>query len=116
MPLCQLQRVYDWRLVPAFPRNDAGQTYGSCADVLPAKYPDLVAVIGRGAGDELVEGYVLAAELREASGDNVRNPEEAIAWMRAQEHRPPATLAVYARDGTTVIGSFTLSKAHARAY
>ena len=80
--------------MPAFPKNDAGQTYGSCADVLPAQYPDLVAVIGRGPGDDLIEGYVLASELREASGENVRNPEEALAWMRAQEHRPAATLVV----------------------
>ena len=101
--------------MPAFPKNDAGQTYGSCADVLPAEYPDLVAVIGRGPGNDLIAGYVLASELREASGDNVRNPEEALAWMRAQEHRPPATLVVYARDGTTAIGSFTLSKAQTRA-
>jgi hypothetical protein len=79
--------------------------------VLPAEYPDLVAVIGRGPGDERIEGYVLATELREASGENVRNPEEAIAWIRAQEHRAPARLVVYSQDRTTVVGSFTLSKA-----
>jgi hypothetical protein len=96
--------------VPAFPTNDAGQTFGSCADVLPSDYPDLVAVIGQASDGQRVTGYVLATELREAEGGNVRNPEEAIAWMRAQEQRPPTRLSVYSRDGTTVLGSFTQDK------
>lgn len=82
-----------------FPRNDAGQTYGSNMGATSSETtPDLIsAYVTNGE-----MGYVLRVDLRDPNPPH--DPEEAIA----SNIRPARTIPVYAVDGKTQIGVFVL--------
>jgi len=83
-----------------YPTNASGQTYGCALGTNTP--PDLV----RTYADNGEVGYVLASQLIAASGGNVQNPQEALAWDAiANQSR---VIPVYSENGTTVIGSFTI--------
>ncbi len=94
---------------PTYPRNGDGLTYGSAADATsPANEPDLILVVM----DDGNEGYVKKVELDEANGAaavaTFKSPEEALTWQEACRNAPAPVVPVYAVDGRTVIGTFTL--------
>lgn len=91
--------------------NASGETYGSSADATRSTEPDLIAAIGVGPNGVRVTGYVRASELQAATGGNVHTPQEAANWMRSLAHRAAVHLPLLARDGTTVIGTFTIPAA-----
>lgn len=66
--------------------------------------PDLVAV----TGDHGRTGYVDSAVLMD-DGHEVTNPQEALEYMRKQARSGPTELPVYAKDGVTVVDTFTMS-------
>lgn len=81
--------------------NANGQTYGSA---LGATTPP---VLVRTYADSGAVGYVYFAQLFSASGGDVQTPQEALAWdARANQS---ISIPVYEVDGTTVIGTFTIS-------
>jgi hypothetical protein len=84
---------------PDYPRNAAGQTYGSAAEAgSPDQVPDLILVsLGQGR-----RGYVKKAEL---DPPDFTNPEDAVEWSRQNEGKPPRVITVYESDGTTAIGT-----------
>ena len=85
-----------------FPRNDAGQTYGSQMGATSSETtPDLISTYA--TNGEL--GYVLRVDLRDP--DPPRNPQEAIA----SNNRPARTIPVYTVDGKTKIGVFVMKPA-----
>lgn len=51
-------------------------------------------------------GYVYEAELSEAEGDYVSNPDEAIAYMKSKDKKTHKSINVYKKDGVTKIGVF----------
>jgi hypothetical protein len=91
--------------------NQSGQTYGSSATgVCPAQAPDLIMAVGRSSSaNSPVEGYVLKSQLEAASGSGVNSPRAAVAWTRIHAGKQ-TTIPLYARDGETVIGQFTLGQ------
>ena len=99
-----------------YPTNPAGESYGSSAGVVPSQAPDLIEAIGKPtSGSGHVMGYLRKSELEAASGGNIRfkTPQEAAAW---QQSRPTSlTIPLYARNGTTIIGSFTVGEQGAGA-
>jgi hypothetical protein len=93
---------------PRFPTNAAGETYGSASGLLPSQEPDLVAVTGQplhGLGH--ISGYVRETQLNADSCGNVKTPRAAVRCTRTDRHLNRA-IPVYKRDGTTIIGSFTV--------
>ena len=70
---------------------------GIISDSGDERIPDLIKAVG----DAGTEGYVRNADLQ---GPQPSNPEEAVK-MSGQER----TIPLYAADGTTVIGTYTLS-------
>ncbi|MFK0003084.1 hypothetical protein [Paenarthrobacter sp. NPDC090522] len=93
---------------PEYPKNAAGNTYGSVVDsVSPETEPDLIAAVTADG----TKGYVSKAELDVANGTSAsrhfRTPEDAITWMET-EGRADRSIPVYEADGTTVIGEFTV--------
>lgn len=91
-----------------YPTNQDAQTYGSSAGVCPSQEPDLIKAVGPSTGGQgPVEGYVLRSQLAKASGDDVNSPQAAVAWTKAHAGKG-TTIPLYARDGTTVIGKFTI--------
>jgi hypothetical protein len=94
-----------------FPQNATGLTYGSSLGALnETGVPDLVLVIATNGK----QGYVYKSALNAADGSNVSTLQEAAAWDAAGAN-VSHTIAVYAEDGTTVIGSFTISPASSGA-
>jgi hypothetical protein len=102
----------------AYPRNGAGQTYGSAARALsPGEEPELVAAIGLDG----TRGYVYRQDL---AGEMPRSPEEALAAQRLNELRMAGaapgtpvvlrTIPLYDVDGKTVIGEFRIVNAKPR--
>lgn len=98
---------------PLYPKNARGQTYGTNAptEVITASNagraqamnlnnPALVLVVATNGKT----GYAYARQL---NGPMPKNPQQAIA-MNAQ---PPRTIPVYAKNGTTVIGTFVVGGA-----
>lgn len=86
-------RAITARTSPAYGMNSKGQTYGpGCYEFVP----DLIKAIGVGG----VKGYVLNAEL--LSTGMKTSPNDVILNV-------PATIPLYAEDGTTVIGQFAFS-------
>ena len=88
-------------IVPSFPTNETGQTYGSslyCTS--PETEPDLVKALGVDG----TEGYALNKDL---NGEEPKTPEEALA---IQAKLPPEgrVIPLYAKDGKTVIGEFRI--------
>lgn len=94
---------------PTYLHNRAGQSYGSAAQAASrAQFPDLIAVIGTNH----VAGYVLKSELQAASGGDVSSPAQAIAWDNNGAFVAHA-IPVYAVNGTTQVGTFTIEPASA---
>ncbi len=92
----------DGPAAPVFPRNDAGLTYGSELDAqTPDQAPDLIAAIATNGR----EGYVRRADLYPQLPTS---PEEALKAQEAGE-TGARTIAVYALDGTTVVGDFEVT-------
>lgn len=86
---------------PVFPQNARGMTYGSSLDAIsPETEPDLILATGNNGR----LGYVRATDVTPVSP---ATPEEAIA----QNGAPARTVPLYARDGVTVIDSFTMTAA-----
>jgi len=94
-----------------FPQNATGLTYGSELGALnEAGVPNLILVIATNGK----QGYVYKSALDAADGSNVSTLEGAAAWD-ATGATVSHTIAVYAEDGTTVIGAFTISPASSGA-
>ncbi|WP_415855227.1 hypothetical protein [Sinomonas sp. G460-2] len=88
-----------------FPKNARGETYGSGAVSKAGDEPDLIAAI---ADDNRTRGYVRKTDM--ASRAQPKNPEEVRARAvsgktgRVGDKEVP----LYAQDGVTVVGSFTV--------
>lgn len=90
-----------------YPTNGQGQTYGSAAGGAPA--PDLVEAIGAGPNGGHVTGYVLNSQLDAVSGSpcEFSSPQAAVTFAQAHAGKV-TTIPLYAKDGTTVVGQFTI--------
>ncbi len=93
---------------PKYSTNAEGETYGSALDaVSPGTEPDLIQAVA--SNGEV--GYVRKTELDEANGTaaaaGFKSPAEALAWQQSIGSTDQ-TISVYAKDGTTVIGTFTV--------
>ncbi|HAM80162.1 hypothetical protein [Ornithinibacillus bavariensis] len=95
-----------------FPKNQAGQTYGSAAMAKsPQEEPDLIVAIGVNGE----EGYVYREDL---DGEMPSTPEEALAIQKQTEKKMALvaagtpvvvrTIPLYDVDGVTVIGEFDI--------
>ncbi|MGV8967782.1 MAG: peptidase M56 family protein [Cellulomonas sp.] len=89
-----VRRPTDWAT------NDSGETYGAAND---RGAPDLVAVIATDG----TPGYAFESDLAAAEGPNFTSPEQALAWQEAHQGES-MTVPVYASDGKTVIGEFSV--------
>lgn len=98
-----LRAGYVEQTTTAWGVNAHGQTYGV---INSHGTPDLVAV-----DNGQVAGYVKARDMACASGGDVANPAQAVAWDQASAHRD-ISIPVYQSDGTTAIGTFTVGSAH----
>jgi hypothetical protein len=88
---------------PEYPTNGSGMTYGSLSDaVSPQTEPDLVAAVG----DNGEEGYVKSSDIAPTIP---LNPEAAVRAQNSDEYRKSKKVPLYAVDGSTVIGTFTLT-------
>jgi len=90
----------------AWPTNERGQTYGSAdgrvenpADGTVVE-PDLTLVLG----NDGVVGYVLSTDLNPVFA----NPDEVAAWLLEHPVTEDRDIPLYDKDGTTVIGTFTI--------
>jgi hypothetical protein len=100
----------------AFPSNSNGQTYGSAGHlppglITPGEEPDLILAIGTPlSGTGHVTGYILRSQLDADTGMDVTNPAQAVAWTEAHtgSNATPVSIPLYAQDGSTVIGTFTI--------
>ncbi|MDA2804752.1 hypothetical protein [Nocardiopsis suaedae] len=91
------------RPAPSYATNAQGQTYGSALEArTPQEEPDLIEAYG----DDGTLGYVKADDLK--GPDQTR--EEVLEHIDAQERDaiPDVRIPLYERDGTTVIGTFTI--------
>jgi hypothetical protein len=94
------------RVVPNYPTNDSGLTYGSVELAnSPQDEPDLILVETQTG----LTGYVKKAELNRATGGNVSNPQEALAWQARVDIGLPSFIPVYAQDGVTIVGEFEIA-------
>jgi len=75
-----------------------GETYGASKE--DGRTPDLIAVMGTAPDGSQVQGYARWAELE---GPMPANPWEAASWEPVARDVP-----VYAPDGVTQIGVFTV--------
>lgn len=95
---------------PGFEKNSNGQTLGSALDASsPSDEPDLIAAEASNGQ----RGYVKKSELDQATGATIASPDEALVYQQAIDRaiaagRTVATIAVYAKDGLTVIGTFEI--------
>jgi hypothetical protein len=92
-----------------FATNANGETYGSSANTTPADEPDLISASGKNAAGNIVYGYVRKTDLDSASGANVTTPAQAAAYDAWSRTAGPIRIPLYAVNGTTVIGSFTIT-------
>jgi hypothetical protein len=98
----------------SYPTNADGQTYGSAAGAQAgpaAQEPDLISATGAGlSGGGVVTGYVLKSQLDASTGADVTTPAQAAAWAGAHTgtNATASSIPIYAEDGTTVIGTFTI--------
>lgn len=93
------------KVAPAhvFAKNAMGLTYGSELDARsPAEAPDLIAAIATNG----VQGYVRKTELRPALPANPQAAERSNAQASTARRIP-----VFAVDGRTVVGFFTVQAA-----
>lgn len=84
--------------------NERGQTYGVINE---NGNPDLIAVTADDGG----QGYVRRSDLEDADGTTAQRtfttPEDALEWQK-QNEGITHTIPVYAADGTTRLGGFTV--------
>lgn len=82
--------------------NAKGETYGVPKDLNGT--PDLQeAPLSAG----IPGGYLTTKQINCASGGDVSNPTQAIAWDKFSQHTN-TVIPVYKSDGTTVIGSYVV--------
>ncbi len=86
-----------------YPTNANGQTYGSAVGASLSNPPDLILTY---ASNGQI-GYVYSSQLSASSGANVTTPSEAVAWDAIRNRIQ--VIPVYAVDGTTVIGNFSIT-------
>jgi hypothetical protein len=96
---------------PEWPVNAAGQTYGNGALAASAdEYPDLITATATNGQ----RGYVVNADLNEASGESVlargASPDSISAWVEGAAG-VDRTIPVYDSDTTTVLGEFLIPAA-----
>lgn len=95
---------------PSYEVNANGETFGSLAEATsPETEPDLIQAIANNGQ----YGYVKKAELDDANGttaaESFRSPADAVAWQEQAIARGDVLIPVYAEDGVTVIGDFTVA-------
>ena len=101
--------------------NASGQTFGGVSQTAAHEDPDLIRVeytpltkVAQTARTEadLPAGYVSRDLLDDVTGANVQTPEEALLWQEQQEADGWTTksIPVVAEDGTTVLGTFEISR------
>lgn len=96
-------------VVPEYPTNAAGQTYGQLRDDVAADdAPDLILVRATNGR----HGHVLRATLDAVTGADVSSPGEAVAWERQQEAAGPGSvlIPVFESDGVTQVGVFEVNR------
>ena len=91
--------------------NADGQTFGVMGST--EGEPDLVSVVGIAPDGTAVEGYALATQLNATSPDHEglpSSPEEALQWQEetAEKYPDGGKIPVYASDGITQIGAFSI--------
>lgn len=89
-----------------YPKDAKGLTYGSAVQAnSPANEPDLIQVYATNGKT----GYVYRTQLEPQSDPT--SPAQAVAEQNARAAHAAVikTIPVYASDGTTVIGSFSMS-------
>jgi len=98
----KLRAEYVKTVATPFGVNAKGETYGVPEDLNGT--PDLQeAPLSAGVPG----GYLTTRQLDCASGGDVANPTQAIAWDKFSEHTN-TVIPVYKSDGTTVIGSYVV--------
>jgi hypothetical protein len=98
------------RHTPAYPKNAAGQTYGSAADAAsPDEEPDLILVMAADGST----GYVLKADLDRIGLSSATNAQQGATWNKDLAARKASgkgiSAPMYQVDGKTVVGQFTLA-------
>ena len=98
----KLRAEYVKTVATPFGVNAKGETYGVSEDLNGT--PDLQeAPLSAG----IPGGYLTTKQLTCASGGDVSNPTQAIAWDKFSQHTN-TVIPVYKSDGTTVIGSYVV--------
>lgn len=96
-------------IAPAYPTNEAGQTYGAEDDNVSFEdRPDLILVQATNGR----QGYVLRETLDEVTGANVSSPQEALEWQRRQDEAgwDRLVIPVFLSDGVIQIGVFEVGR------
>lgn len=89
-----------------FEVNENGQTFGSSMDASSAENePDLILAYGLDSDGKMVMGYVTKLDLM---GPPNLTVDEAIA-LQEKQGSGDRQIPLYAEDGKTVIGTFTLT-------
>lgn len=92
------------RVEAGYPRNSKGETYGPNVPEVYGSSPDLEAAFGSNGE----EGYIRQSDM---PGANVKNPEEALAYMEWLKTQPPTIpIPLYDCEGN-VIGQFSAGNA-----
>jgi len=92
--------------VPEYDENARGQSYGSALEAIsPETEPDLIQAL---ADDKTTEGFVKKSDLDYLP--DFDSPSEALAWQ-AEQAGKSRVIPVYDVDGTTKIGTFTITPA-----
>jgi hypothetical protein len=98
----KLRAEYVKTVATPFGVNAKGETYGVPEDLNGT--PDLQeAPLSAGVPG----GYLTTKQLDCASGGDVSNPTQAVAWNTFRQHTN-TVIPVYKSDGTTVIGSYVV--------
>ena len=98
----RLRAEYVKTVATPFGVNAKGETYGVSKDL--SGTPDLQeAPLSAGVPG----GYLTTKQLNCASGGDVSNPTQALAWDKFSRHTS-TVIPVYKSDGTTVIGSYVV--------
>jgi hypothetical protein len=95
--------------VPAYPTNEAGQTYGAEDENMSFEdRPDLILVQATNGR----EGYMLRESLDDVTGANASSPQEALEWQRRQDDAgwDRRVIPVLLSDGLTQIGVFEIDR------
>jgi hypothetical protein len=88
-----------------YPTNASGETFGSAlAATSLASEPDLILTT---ASNGQV-GYMYKTDLQAADGSNVNSLQQAAAWD-AERASVSEVITVYAEDGVTKVGTFTIT-------